>query len=38
MATRDPNDANVQRELLEVEKRQKVQDVKAKKTFAKMFA
>eukprot|EP00277_Geminigera_cryophila_P018580 CAMPEP_0179449334 /NCGR_PEP_ID=MMETSP0799-20121207/33315_1 /TAXON_ID=46947 /ORGANISM="Geminigera cryophila, Strain CCMP2564" /LENGTH=244 /DNA_ID=CAMNT_0021242343 /DNA_START=155 /DNA_END=890 /DNA_ORIENTATION=- len=36
-ATRDPSDTNVQKELLEVEKKQKLQDASAKKTYAKMF-
>jgi tetratricopeptide (TPR) repeat protein len=38
VAARNPDDINVQRELLEVEKRQKMQDDRAKKTFVKMFA
>ena len=35
---KDPSNASLPQELLELVKRQKVQDSKAKKTFSKMFS
>jgi hypothetical protein len=35
---KDPSNASLPQELLELAKRQKVQDSKAKKTFSKMFS
>ena len=35
---KDPKDDNVKKELMDIAKRQKLQDSNAKKTFAKMFS